>query len=50
MTPRRARPPAEDAASAEAHQEMLRRISDLAEAVAARDTFIAVAPTNCATR
>jgi signal transduction histidine kinase len=43
MTPRRARPPPEDAASAEAHQEMLRRISDLAEAVAARDTFIAVA-------
>jgi two-component system OmpR family sensor kinase len=43
MTPRRVRPAAEDAACAKAHQEMLRRISELAEAVAARDTFIAVA-------
>jgi two-component system OmpR family sensor kinase len=44
MTPRRARPPLKDAASAaEANQELLRRIDDLSEAVAARDTFIAVA-------
>jgi signal transduction histidine kinase len=43
MTPRRDRPPVKDAASTEANQDLVRRVADLSEAVAARDTFIAVA-------
>jgi two-component system OmpR family sensor kinase len=44
MTPRWNPPPVNDAASvAAAIQDLLRRIADLSEAVAARDTFIAVA-------
>ena len=43
MTPKRPHPPIKDAASAEATEELLRRIAELSEAVAARDTFIAVA-------